>query len=72
MVIKKGHIMLSLLIFGKYKVANMDVYLAPLVEELQILWQGVEVEDMSNAHPNRLFNVREILMWTMHDYPGFG
>jgi hypothetical protein len=72
MAIKKGHIMLSLLIPGKYKVANMDVYLAPLVEELQILWQGVEVEDMSKAHPNRLFNVRAILMWTMHDYPGFG
>jgi hypothetical protein len=72
MAIKKGHIMLSLLILGKYKVTNMNVYLAPLVEELQILWQGVEVEDMSKLHPNRLFNVRAILMWTMHDYPGFG
>jgi hypothetical protein len=72
MAIKKGHIMLSFLIVGKKKVANMDVYLAPLVEELQILWQGVEVEDMSKAHPNRLFNVRAILMWTMHDYPRFG
>jgi hypothetical protein len=50
----------------------MDVYLAPLVEELQILWQGVEVEDMSNLHPNRLFNIRAILLWTMHDYLGFG
>jgi hypothetical protein len=72
MAIKKGHIMLSLLILGKYKVANMDVYLAPLVEELQILWQRVEVEDMSKLHPNRQFNVQAILMWTMHDYPGFG
>jgi hypothetical protein len=72
MAITKGHIMLLLLITGKYKVANIDVYLAPLVEELQILWQGVEVEDMSKLHPNRLFNVRAILMWTMHDYPGFG
>jgi hypothetical protein len=72
MAIKKGHIMLSLLILGKYKVANMDVYWVPLVEEMQILWQGVEVEDMSRAHPNRPFNIRAILMWTMHDYPGFG
>jgi hypothetical protein len=72
MAIKKGHIMLSLLIPGKYKVANMDVYLAPLVEEMQILWQGVQVEDMSKAHPNRLFNLRAILMWTIHDFPGFG
>jgi hypothetical protein len=57
MAIKKGHIMLTLIIPGKYKVANMDVYLAPLVEELQILWQGVPVKDMSKAHPNRLFNL---------------
>jgi hypothetical protein len=71
MAIKMGHIMLTL-IPGKYKVANMDVYLAPLVEELQILWQGVSIEDMSKAHPNRLFNLRAILMWTMHDFPGFG
>jgi hypothetical protein len=35
MAIKKGHIMLTLLIPGKYNVANVDVYLAPLVEELQ-------------------------------------
>jgi hypothetical protein len=34
MAIKKGYIMLSLLIPRKYKLANMDVYLAPLVEEL--------------------------------------
>jgi hypothetical protein len=40
MGIKKGHIMLAVLIPGKYKVTNMDVYLALLVEELQLLWEG--------------------------------
>ena len=34
MTIKKGHIMLSLLIPQKYKVKNMDVYFQPLIDEL--------------------------------------
>jgi hypothetical protein len=72
MAIKKGHIMLTLLILGKYKVMNMHVYLAPLVEELQLLWQGVSIEDISKAYPNRLFNLRAVLMWTMHNFPRFG
>jgi hypothetical protein len=49
MVIKKGPIMLALLIPCKYKVCNMDVYLAPLVEELQLLWEGVWMVDMSRS-----------------------
>jgi hypothetical protein len=72
MAIKKGHIMLALLIPGKYKLANMDVYLAPHVEELQLLWQGVQMEDMSMVASERVFQLRAILMWTMHDFPGFG
>jgi nitric oxide synthase oxygenase domain/subunit len=61
MAIKKGHIMLMLLMLDKYKVANMDVYLAPLVEEFQVLWQGVQMEDMSKALPERQFYLRAIL-----------
>ena len=38
---KKGNILLSLLIPGKYKVKNMDVSLEPLIEELQDLWRGI-------------------------------
>ena len=38
---KKGNILLSLLIRGKYKVKNMDVYLDPLIKELQDLWRGI-------------------------------
>jgi hypothetical protein len=71
MVIKKGHIMLALLIPRKYKVHNMDVYLAPLVEELQLLWEGVQMVDMSRSEADRQFWLRAILMWTMHDFPGF-
>ena len=42
---KKGHLLLSLLVLGKHKVKNMDVYLAPLVEELETLWNGIFVMD---------------------------
>ena len=45
--IKKGHLLLSLIVPGKYKVKNMDIYLAPLAEELQTLWYGIEVKDLS-------------------------
>ena len=31
LAIKKGHILLSLIVLGKYKVKSMDVYLQPLV-----------------------------------------
>ena len=47
MAIKKGHVMLSLLILGKYKVKNMDVCLQPLIDELQSLWHSIRVEDIS-------------------------
>ena len=72
LAIKKGHLLLSLIVPGKYKVKNMDVYLAPLIDELRILWNGIEVKDMSKQSGQRLTTVQGILMWTMHDWPGYG
>jgi hypothetical protein len=69
---KKGNILLSLLIPGKHKVANMDVYLEPLIDELLELWKGVAVLDVSKSQPHRHAIIKGILMWTMHDYPGLG
>lgn len=69
---KKGNILLSLLIPGKHKVKNMDVYLEPLVEELQELWRGVDVMDGSKPARERQATIKAILLWTMHDYPGLG
>ncbi|MCO5575686.1 hypothetical protein L7F22_029490 [Adiantum nelumboides] len=49
---KKGHLILSLLVPGRYKVKNMDVYLQPLVDELKELWSGIEVVDkIADAEP---------------------
>lgn len=45
--IKKGHVMLALLIPGKHKVENMDVYLESLIEEFMVLQEGVAIHDMS-------------------------
>jgi hypothetical protein len=35
---KKEFMFLTLLIPGKYQVQDMDIYMVPLYEELQILW----------------------------------
>ncbi|MCO5571205.1 hypothetical protein L7F22_024940 [Adiantum nelumboides] len=72
MSIKIGHLILSLLIPGKKKIKDMSVYLAPLIEELQDLWTGIKVVDNSRKGRRKVFNARAILMWTMHDYPGYG
>ena len=69
---KKGNIFLSFLVPGKHKVKNMDVYLAPLIKELQELWNGIEVFDVSKPPRDRPTMIKGILMWTMHDYPGLG
>ena len=72
MSIKKGHLILSLLIPGKRKVKDMSIYLAPLINELHDLWKGIEVVDKLRKGCRNIFNCRAILMWTMHDYPRYG
>lgn len=69
---KKGHLMLSLIIPGPKKVQCIDTYLALIVEELQTLWEGVEAFDgrADTEGLSKKFNMKAILMWTMHDYPG--
>ena len=56
----------------KRKVKDMLVYLALLINELCNLWNGVQVVDNSTKGRQKTFNVWAILMWTMHDYPGYG
>ncbi|KAL3676120.1 hypothetical protein R1sor_026068 [Riccia sorocarpa] len=71
---KKGFLLLSLIIPGPKKVKNIDIYLEPLVEELQQLWTGVD--DVYDGRTERVgrdrwFTLKGVLLWTMHDYPGF-
>jgi hypothetical protein len=74
LVTKKFFAMLVLLIHGKefVNMHNFDVYIPPLIEELQDLWKGVLAYDLGRAIGQRQFTLRAILMWTIHDYLTYG
>jgi len=49
---------------------NIDVYLAPLIEDLKMLWEkGVEYFDGS---PEETFTLQILLLWTINDFPAYG
>jgi hypothetical protein len=76
MTTKNHFIMLSLIISGQESVTddNVDVYLEPLLEELQQLWhEGVQVcDDASNYNGMPIFTLKAILMRCMHDFLAYG
>jgi len=48
---------------------NIDVYLQPLISELQELWNvGVHTYDISMK---KSFVMRTTLMWTINDFPAY-
>ena len=69
---KKGFLLLSLIIPGPRKVKNLDTYLALVVDELKMLWDGVWAYDgrKTTGGIPRVFKLKGVCMWTMHDYPG--
>jgi len=73
LVTKKFFLLLSLIIPSpdNVKSSNFDVYLAPVLEELAKLWRGVRGVDVLEPPGRRQFIMRAILMWTMHDFPGY-
>ncbi|XP_074347298.1 uncharacterized protein LOC141686143 [Apium graveolens] len=48
---------------------DIDVFLQPLIEDLQQLWLGKQVYD---AYKRDSFLLRGILLWTISDYPALG
>jgi hypothetical protein len=51
----------------------MDIYLQPLIDELQLLWtHGVQVTNVLKPTIDQLLIVNVILLWTLHDYLGLG
>ena len=76
MVTKKYFLMLVLLIPTKLKLtgSNVDVFMQPLVDELQQLWTrgGVPTRDARAYMGMSMFNLRAVLMWTLHDFPAYG
>jgi hypothetical protein len=45
---------------------DLDVFLEPLIEELQQLWKGVSTFD---ALSGKDFDLHAIVIWCIHDYP---
>ncbi len=74
LVTKKFFLLLSLIIHGpnNVKSSNFDVYLALVLEELAELWKGVRGVDVLQPPGRRQFTMRAILMWTIHDFLGYG
>jgi hypothetical protein len=73
LVTKNFFIMLALIIPGKESVRdkNVDVYMAPLIEELQELWTGIDCLDGSQQN-SQTFKLHGILLWTVNDFPAYG
>ena len=64
---KRKYIMLSTLVSGpKQPGDRIDVFLQPLIDDLQLLWHGVEVRD---AVVNQHFTLHAMLMTTISDNP---
>jgi hypothetical protein len=64
LVTKSFFIQLCILISGKDAPTpeGLDVFLRPLVEELQLLWRGIAVQDFSKPSDQRRFTLRGILL----------
>jgi len=71
---KKFFISLAVLIPGPKSptAENIDVFLAPVVRDLNKLWVGVPAIDMSKPVGRRRFNLRALLLWTVNDFPAYG
>jgi ribosomal protein S27AE len=74
LVTKNFFVMLALIILRKesVKMHNIDVYMVPLIEELQMLWKGVTAYDVGRPNGQRHFTLRTILMWIIHDFLAYG
>lgn len=68
---KREFCLLSLLISGpKGPGKNFDIFLQPLLEELQVLWEnGVLTWD---AFTKSTFRMKAMLLWGVHDFPAYG
>lgn len=72
---KPYFILLAMLIPGKKAVTGnqLDTFLEPLVEELQMLWmEGVMVRDAARWNNEHTFIMKAMLIFTIHDFPAYG
>jgi hypothetical protein len=71
---KNFFLLLSLIILGldSVKSNNFDIFLTLVLDELYKLWIGVQGLDVMQPVGGWLFTLRVILMWTIHNFPGYG
>ncbi|XP_020271058.1 uncharacterized protein LOC109846247 [Asparagus officinalis] len=71
LAMNQSYFLMPLLIDGSSSPGNnIDVYLRPLIDELQSLFvDGVETYD---ADKGETFTMRAALMWTINDFPTYG
>ncbi|CAL1383444.1 unnamed protein product [Linum trigynum] len=71
MCMKEPYLLLTLLIPGPLAPGkDIDVYLKPLVDELQELWlEGTQAYDV---HSKCSFKLHAALIWTINDFPAYG
>jgi hypothetical protein len=71
---KKFFVLLALLTLGKDLVTSevFDMYMEPLVEEILQLWYGISTYDITKEQGQRTFNLRVVLLWTIHDFSSYG
>ena len=72
MSVRKKNLMPTLIVPGKHQVKNMDVNIAPFIDEMQLLWKGIRMYDISPPPSNRSFILYGVLCWTIHDFLGLG
>lgn len=66
---KPSSFILSVIIPGKDGTGNnIDVLMAPIMDELKRLWNGVPAFD---SYSNETFNMRAALLWTINDFPAY-
>jgi hypothetical protein len=62
--------LLALVIPGpKDPCTKINVFIQPLIEELKVLWQGVEAYD---SHLNCRFNLQVTYLWSIHYLLAYG
>ena len=68
---RREFMFLSILVSGPdHPKRSLDIFLQPLIYELQLLWEhGVSAYDVSQKEN---FQMRAVLMWTISDFPAYG
>ncbi|KAL0546643.1 hypothetical protein IC582_016555 [Cucumis melo] len=67
---RRKHLMLTMLISGSKQLGyDINTYLAPLIDDLKILWEeGVRCFDV---YKEEYFTLRAVLLWTINDFPAY-